>query len=79
MSNLNLLTYVGIHELAHIMSVEIGHANEFKQNFKFLLDYTRNINYYDYLLKKEVPLYVDLNNLNTPNDFCGVSIVNSMS
>ena len=34
----NTLTFVGIHELGHIMSKTIGHNDEFWSNFKFLLD-----------------------------------------
>jgi hypothetical protein len=77
--NLNLLAYVGIHELAHIMSEEIGHATEFRNNFKFLLDYAKNIDYYDLILKENIKLYIDLNKLKTPDNFCGVSVVNSIS
>jgi hypothetical protein len=32
----NLITYVGIHELAHIMSIETEHGPEFLNNFNFL-------------------------------------------
>jgi len=76
---LNLLTYVGIHELSHVMSNETGHGDEFKQNFKFLLGYSKNLKYYDKLLNREVQLYISLNRLNTPNDYCGVSIINSIN
>jgi len=79
LENLNLLTYVGIHELAHIMSVEIGHGDEFKQNFKFLLDHSKKLNYNDPILNKNIQLYIPLNTINTPNDYCGVSIINSIS
>ena len=33
----NTLTFVAIHELAHVMSDSIGHTKEFWNNFKFLL------------------------------------------
>jgi len=33
----NTLTFVAIHELAHIMTKSIGHKDEFWKNFKFLL------------------------------------------
>ena len=77
--NLNLLAYVGIHELAHVMSEEIGHSTEFRNNFRFLLEYAKNINYDDPILKKTVKLYIDLNKLSTPDNFCGVSVVNTIS
>ena len=74
LENINLLTYVGIHELSHIMSDEIGHGDEFKTNFKYLLAYAKNLKY------KELPLYVDLTKLKkTPEKYCGVSIINSIS
>jgi predicted metal-dependent hydrolase len=79
LENINLLTYVGIHELAHIMSNEIGHGDEFKQNFKFLLNKAKTLNYNDPILNKNVSLYIPLNKINTPNDYCGVSIINSIS
>lgn len=34
----NLLMFVSIHELAHIMTKSHGHTQEFKDNFKFLLE-----------------------------------------
>ena len=78
-SDLNLITYVGIHELAHVMSVEIGHGSEFVQNFEFLLNYAKNLKYNDPLLNETVPLYIKLNELKTADNFCGVKLVNSMN
>jgi hypothetical protein len=74
----NLMTYVAIHELAHIMSIEIGHGPEFIQNFEFLLNYAKKLKYIDPFLNKEVPLYIQLNQLNTADNYCGVSLVNSI-
>ena len=34
----NTLTFVAIHELAHIATKSIGHNDEFWNNFKFLLE-----------------------------------------
>jgi len=79
LEDLNLITYVGIHELAHIMSEEIGHGPEFIKNFEFLLNYAKEIIYYDPLLKKQVPLYIQLNKLNTSDSYCGVSLENSVN
>jgi hypothetical protein len=36
--DLNLITFVTIHELAHIFSIGYGHDEEFWENFKFLLN-----------------------------------------
>ena len=76
---LNLITYVGIHELAHIMSNELGHGKEFIKNFEFLLEYAKNIEYYDPVLKQVIPLFISLNKLPTSNSYCGVSLENSIS
>jgi len=35
---LNTITFVGIHELAHLMTKSIGHNKEFWNNMKFLLE-----------------------------------------
>lgn len=35
--DLNTITFVGIHELAHLMTKSIGHNKEFWDNMKFLL------------------------------------------
>ena len=79
LEELNLITYVGIHELAHIMSEEIGHGPEFIKNFEFLLNYAKEIIYYDPLLKRQIPLYIQLNKLNTSDQYCGVSLQNSVN
>jgi hypothetical protein len=71
--NMNLLTYVGIHELSHIMSNEIGHGSEFIKNFEFLLNYAKTLNY------KGSPLYIPLNQIKTPDNYCGVSLENSIN
>lgn len=35
--NINLLLFVAIHELAHIMTLSTGHTPEFQKHFSFLL------------------------------------------
>jgi hypothetical protein len=77
--DINLMTYVGIHELAHVMSYEIGHGDEFISNFEFLLNYAKQLKYYDPLLHKELPLYIQLDKLNTADNYCGVSLINSIN
>jgi hypothetical protein len=77
--DINLMTYVGIHELSHIMSHEIGHGDEFIANFEFLLDYSKQLKYYDPLLHKELPLYIQLDKLNTADNYCGVPLINSIN
>lgn len=77
--DLNLMTYVGIHELAHIMSNETGHGNEFINNFQFLLDYSKTLKYLDKNTNTYQPLYIQLNKLNTANNYCGVPLINSIN
>jgi predicted metal-dependent hydrolase len=77
--SINLMTYVGIHELAHVMSVETGHGSEFIKNFEFLLNYAKTIQYYDPILKTNLPVYIQLNKLNTADNYCGVSLQNSIN
>ena len=36
--DIHTLTFVAIHELAHISTKSIGHKSEFWENFKFLLE-----------------------------------------
>ena len=79
LDNLNLMTYVGIHELAHIMSNETGHGDEFIKNFEFLLNHAKTLNYYDPIIKKDMPVYIQLNKLNTADNYCGVPLVNSIN
>lgn len=57
------LTFVGIHELSHIMTESIGHKDEFWENFKFLLKEAKEAGIYyphDYKLK--------------PRQYCGMTI-----
>jgi hypothetical protein len=78
LNDINLMTYVGIHELAHIMSQEIGHGDEFISNFEFLLNYAKQLKYFDPILKQNLPIYIQLNKLNTADNYCGVALVNSI-
>tara|TARA_B110000285_G_scaffold54463_1_gene62023 strand:+ start:1127 stop:1723 length:597 start_codon:yes stop_codon:yes gene_type:complete len=64
--DINTLTFVAIHELAHIMSVTIGHNDEFWDNFKFLLDNAVNIKLYDPVDYK-----------NKPENYCGLEITDN--
>jgi len=61
--DLNTLTYVAIHELAHIATLSIGHTSEFWKNFKFLLNVAKDINVYEPIDYK-----------NNPQQYCGMTI-----
>jgi len=53
--DVNTLTFVAIHELAHIGSEQIGHGDEFWTNFKFLLQRAVEIKVYDPIDYKNKP------------------------
>ena len=64
---LNTLKYVAIHELAHLMTKEIGHPPAFWENFKILLTMAVKHGIYkkvDYELK--------------PTKYCGLTIKSSV-
>ena len=45
---MNTITFVALHELAHVMTVSIGHTQEFWDNFKFLLKFAIAEGFYNY-------------------------------
>ena len=65
--DLNTLTYVALHELAHVMSESIGHTEEFWQNYKFLLEVAESINVYNPIDYKKKPIrYCGMNISDNP-------------
>ena len=64
--DINTLTFVALHELSHIMTLSIGHKQEFWNNFKFIL---KNA--------KESNIYVPVDYKKTPKEFCGLTINDS--
>ena len=63
----NIVMYVAIHELGHIMTKDVGHTDNFWQNFKFLLNEAMELGLYE---------KVDFND--DPQDYCGIKISNSI-
>lgn len=59
----NTILYVILHELAHVMSVSIGHNEEFMENFRFLLN---NAN--------EAKIWKKTNYQKEPANYCGIVI-----
>lgn len=59
----NTLTFVSLHELAHIMTKSIGHESDFWENFAFILKHAINIGIYNY----------ENYSLN-PKQYCGIPI-----
>ncbi|ALH23258.1 hypothetical protein ceV_352 [Chrysochromulina ericina virus CeV-01B] len=64
--DINTLTYVAIHELAHICTISIGHTPEFWENFKFLL-----------VQAKAAGLYNPVDYKNKPGEYCGMPITDN--
>ena len=64
--DINTLTFVALHEMSHIMSVSIGHNEEFWTNFKFLLN-----NAVDY------KIYTPIDYKKKPEQYCGMSITDN--
>ena len=62
----NVMMFVALHELAHIMTKSVGHTEEFWNNFR-------------YLLKKAIKIgvYNDVDFESKPVNYCGTKITNS--
>jgi hypothetical protein len=61
--DINTLTFVALHELTHIMTVSVGHKQDFWQNFKYLLENA-----------KEAGIYYPVDYKKKPQQYCGMSI-----
>ena len=64
--DINTLTFVAIHELAHIMTKSEGHKQVFWQNFKFLL-----------VAAKEANIYQPVDYKKSPEPYCGMDITDN--
>ena len=62
----NTLTFVALHELAHVMTKSIGHTDEFWNNFRFLLKHAIANG-----------LYIKQDFKNKPDKYCGTMITDS--
>lgn len=62
----NTLTFVALHELAHIMTKSIGHTDEFWSNFKFLLKGAQQCGEYNPVDYKK-----------KPQKYCGMKITDN--
>ena len=61
--DMNTLTFVALHELAHIATLSVGHTEEFWDNFKFLLGEA-----------KDIGIYNPINYKTNPVRYCGMTI-----
>lgn len=64
--DLDTLTFVAIHELAHIMCKTVGHKAEFWGNFKFLLQNAKN-----------AKIHIPENYKEKPAEYCGMTITDN--
>ena len=64
--DLNTLTFVGIHEVSHIMTKSIGHKQEFWKNFKFLLENA-----------VEIKIYKPVDYKKEGQSYCGMTITDN--
>jgi len=62
----NTLSFVAIHELAHVMSSTVGHNDEFWNNFKFLLEHA-----------VELGIYEPVDYKKKPQNYCGMDITDN--
>jgi len=62
----NVIMFVALHEMAHIMTLSVGHTKEFWDNFEFLLREASKIGIYD---------EIDFNS--SPHTYCGVRITDT--
>ena len=62
----NILMFVALHEMGHVITESIGHTQEFWDNFR-------------YLLQKAISLgiYVKQDFKNNPQEYCGTQITDS--
>ena len=66
LTDINTITFVALHELAHIMTISIGHKPEFWENFRFLLAHAIKWN-----------LYKPIDYKKYPKKYCGIKITES--
>jgi len=58
-----IILFVAIHELAHIMTVSTGHTDEFWDNMRYLLEQASSIG-----------IYTPVDYAKSPIDYCGMKI-----
>ena len=66
LTDINTIMFVALHELAHIMTISIGHKKEFWDNFRFILAHA---------IKWKVWTPVNYNA--SPKPYCGIKITDS--
>ena len=64
--DINTLTFVALHELAHVATVEVGHTENFWRNFKFLIHEA-----------EEIGIYKVVDYSKKPKQYCGMEITSN--
>lgn len=64
---INLIMYVALHEMAHVLSNSIGHNEEFRQNFIFILNEAIKLGIYKHDHYDE-----------NPQEYCGISVTENL-
>lgn len=59
----DILFFVAMHELGHVMSESVGHTDEFWSNFRFILQEAKNAN-----------MYYPVDYSKDPKTYCGMEI-----
>ena len=66
LEGINTMMFVALHEVAHIITISVGHTDEFWKNFRFLLKHAIDIG-----------IYKKVNYNKSPVDYCGMKITDS--
>tara|TARA_Y100000389_G_scaffold161729_1_gene164264 strand:- start:4410 stop:4931 length:522 start_codon:yes stop_codon:yes gene_type:complete len=66
LTDINTLVFVALHEIAHVMSISIGHKTEFWENFRFLLAHAIHWK-----------IYKEQDFKKKPKPYCGLKITSS--
>tara|TARA_B100001250_G_C19500496_1_gene657172 strand:- start:157 stop:738 length:582 start_codon:yes stop_codon:yes gene_type:complete len=64
--DINTLMFVTLHELSHIITVSIGHTDEFWNNFKFILN-----------ISSDIGICTNVDYSKYPKKYCGITITDS--
>ena len=62
----NIIVFVALHELAHVMTKSVGHTDEFWENFQFILK-----------IAVKNKLYTNTNYNDSPVEYCGTQITDT--
>lgn len=65
--NINLIMYVVLHEISHIMCPEYGHGELFQKIFKYVL-----------FKATQIGLYKKIDFIESPKEYCGIQIKTSI-